>query len=314
MDTDIIIHEQRNMPRRSVSTIIAERLSGHPHRDHERLALVIECGGMRGVVAAGMLSILSDYDFRYVFNSFHGSSAGACAAAFFMSDQAVDGCQIYLEDICTPQFISLKRMLGGQSPVATESIVDSVIFIRRRLDASMILDECALYISSTDADTGIERIFSQFSTKDQLAGALKATLELPSLRRRGYLMDGAPCIDGGYSAPIAVRSAMAAGATHALILCTQRPQDYTESKYGLDIEGLLLGLRYGPHMTRAYRRAQEDRVAFARGNSPSELALDVIMREPRATYCSNLEIRQDILMRSMVEGEQAARKYISNLI
>jgi predicted patatin/cPLA2 family phospholipase len=301
------------MLQRSVAAVIAERATGQTRRDDERLALVVECGGMRGVVAAGMLTALSDCNLRPVFDSFHGSSAGACAAAFFMSNQAADGCQIYLEDICTPEFISMTRLLKGMSPVATEAIVDSVMFARRKLDMSMLLGAESLHISCTHADTGVEQVFHQFSTQEQLADTLKATLELPSLKRRGYPIDGVPYIDGGYSAPIAFQSAIASGATHALVLCTQRSQDYVTSERGHPMEGILLGLRYGSKVMNAYRHAQQERVAYVKGHKEAGLACDVIMRAPSGTYCSNLEIQQDVLRRAMHEGEAAARSYLSKL-
>jgi predicted patatin/cPLA2 family phospholipase len=305
--------EESVMLKRPVAEVIRERLSGKPHRADEHLALIIECGGMRGIVAAGMLSILKDFNFRDIVDSFHGSSAGACAAAFLMTDQTNAGCQIYLEDICTPQFVSLWRILKMQSPVATEEIVETIILNRRKLNTSVILEQGGLHISCTNAETGAEKIFNLFNDKDQISHALKATLELPSLIRRGHLVEGAHYIDGGYCAPIATRSARASGATHALLICTQRLQDYRLWKNGLDIEALMLGLRYGWPVMKSYRHAQQDRVNCVAGVIDQDMQCDILIRPSSSTYCSNLEIRQDYLHKVMLEGESAAKEYLKKI-
>ena len=53
--------------------------------DPHHLALVIEGGGMRGVVAGGMVGALEERGFLDCFDSIHGSSAGACAGAYFLA-------------------------------------------------------------------------------------------------------------------------------------------------------------------------------------------------------------------------------------
>eukprot|EP00984_Skeletonema_dohrnii_P003312 scaffold1108_cov73-Skeletonema_dohrnii-CCMP3373.AAC.1 len=51
------------------------------------LALVIEGGGMRGAVSAGMAAALSTLDLLDAFDSVHGSSAGAIVGAYLVSRQ-----------------------------------------------------------------------------------------------------------------------------------------------------------------------------------------------------------------------------------
>jgi len=55
--------------------------------DVPHLALVIEGGGMRGAVSAGMAAALSTLDLLDAFDSIHGSSAGAIVGAYLVSRQ-----------------------------------------------------------------------------------------------------------------------------------------------------------------------------------------------------------------------------------
>jgi YD repeat-containing protein len=55
--------------------------------DGAHLALVIEGGGMRGAVSAGMAAALSTLDMLDAFDSIHGSSAGAIVGAYLVSRQ-----------------------------------------------------------------------------------------------------------------------------------------------------------------------------------------------------------------------------------
>jgi hypothetical protein len=55
--------------------------------DRDHLALVIEGGGMRGAVSAGMAAALSTLDMLDAFDSIHGSSAGAIVGAYLVSRQ-----------------------------------------------------------------------------------------------------------------------------------------------------------------------------------------------------------------------------------
>ena len=58
--------------------------------DGRRVALVIEGGGMRGVVSAGMTSAIEQLGLRDTFDEVHGSSAGAFNGAFLLAGQAGD--------------------------------------------------------------------------------------------------------------------------------------------------------------------------------------------------------------------------------
>ncbi|KAL7534882.1 hypothetical protein ACHAXR_006139, partial [Thalassiosira sp. AJA248-18] len=67
------------------------------------LALVIEGGGMRGAVSAGMAAALSTLDLLDAFDSIHGSSAGAIVGAYLVSRQ-----------LCTDVYTDIMPAAGSQ--------------------------------------------------------------------------------------------------------------------------------------------------------------------------------------------------------
>ena len=101
-----------------------------------------------------------------------------------------------------------------------------------------------------------------------MLSALKATLRVPGPFERGIEIDGIRHLDGGIGAPIPIFSAISSGATHVLVICTQRAQDYgTVSEPGL-LESLILGVFYGNKVGKAYRASQRtDRRAWDRDSA-----------------------------------------------
>ena len=71
-----------------VQTILRRRREGSrpgARRDGRRVALVIEGGGMRGVVSAGMTAAIEQLGLRDAFDEVHGASAGAFNANVFIA-------------------------------------------------------------------------------------------------------------------------------------------------------------------------------------------------------------------------------------
>src|ERR1044071_2792696 len=67
-------------------------------QDGRFLALVVEGGGMRGVVSAGMVAALEELGFRDCFDAVYGSSAGAISGAYFIAKQARYGTTIFYDN------------------------------------------------------------------------------------------------------------------------------------------------------------------------------------------------------------------------
>ena len=79
--------------------------------DNSHLALVIEGGGMRGAVSAGMAAALSTLDLLDTFDSVHGSSAGAIIGAYIVSRQLCTDVYTDIMPAAGNRFASKKRTL-----------------------------------------------------------------------------------------------------------------------------------------------------------------------------------------------------------
>jgi len=89
-----------------------DRLQGKEEDHHHplpHLALVIEGGGMRGAVSAGMAAALSTLDLLDVFDSIHGSSAGAVVGAYLVSRQLCTDIYTDIMPAAGSRFASTRR-------------------------------------------------------------------------------------------------------------------------------------------------------------------------------------------------------------
>lgn len=84
------------------------------NEDGNKVALVVEGGGMRGCVSAGMVCALHHLGLEDTVDVVYGSSAGAVVAAYFCSRQVPwFGPEVYYDQLTTAgeKFIDLKRLL-----------------------------------------------------------------------------------------------------------------------------------------------------------------------------------------------------------
>lgn len=299
----------------SVRSILSERTRtnskrGHRTDDHH-LALVIESGGMRGVAAGGFIKVLSDAMLLDAFDTIHGSSAGACAAAFFLTQQADRGLEIYYSDICNSTVINPMRFFSRPCVVDTDYIVDHILAKRLPLDAEKIISEPGvLSIVSTSIEDGGAAIHRGFQNKEQILLALKATLRVPGPREPGIVIGNKHHIDGAIAAPMPLISAIGAGATHILAIGTQRARDYSNVPGKLKyLEGAALGLLYGRPLMESYiaSRSQDRRSVVG----DDRVVIENMVRPSTGTTCGRLTIDKNILRNVEMEAIQVASAYLA---
>jgi predicted patatin/cPLA2 family phospholipase len=218
--------------------------------DQFRVGLVIEGGAMRGVVSAGMATGLEALGLRDAFDVVYGSSAGACAGAYFLAGQARAGARIYFEVVNNRAFIDWWRSLRGRPIVNLDLLFD------RTLREDLPLDFPALQASGVDlvvlashvdeAHDGGQQIveptrLSNFEDVDDLLGALHAGARIPVYGGAPVEYRGMRFWDAAITQPIPVHTAMADGCTHILVLLTL-PRGARRRRYGL-IDNLLVAPR-----------------------------------------------------------------------
>ena len=207
----------------AAADLMRERLRGNSQpgarADDATLALAIEGGGMRGVVAAGMLLALEQLGLRDTIDLIVATSAGALAAAFFLDGRTIEGSVLFYTELHTEPFLDRSRMLKMEAAIDLDYLIDQAA-PARGLDLAAVADSSIpLYatVSPVEPDNPI-RYFPVEGDIARMAAILKATASLPVLAGGAKEVDGEDYVDGGLHEPVPWRTAAALGATHILVL------------------------------------------------------------------------------------------------
>ena len=263
-----------------VVDVLRERAEGGSlpgaRRDPHRVALVIEGGGMRGVVSAGMTAALERLSFTACFDLVVGASAGAINGAALIAGVARQGAATYHGPLASRSFVNPARLLRGRPVLDVTYVLD---YASSGLDAArhdrVVASPIALHCVAVSVETGEPVVFAGMRSKRELWDALLASSRMPWAGGAPVEIGGRRYLDGGLASPIPVAEAVAAGATHVLALQT-RP--------------------YGVPRTSASRMADRLVERHLRRLNPALVAL---YRERIACY---ERVVQDIARRSLDPG------------
>ena len=241
-----------------VIDLILERASLGWNRSHSsrKLALVIEGGGMRGVVSAGSLLALDLLGFRELFDEIYATSAGGVNAAYFLSGQGKLGMTVYFDDIANRRFINPWRLF---KIVDVDYAYDHVVSLEKPLDdAAIRASPVRFLLSVTDARSGLNELLDVRDRPEPIPLLLKASSALPVLYNRRIALDGREYVDGGLSDSLPIAGAIANGCTDVLVLASSRC-DVPMTRPGFWEQRcfhLMVGRRY-PALMRAFASMHE---------------------------------------------------------
>jgi predicted patatin/cPLA2 family phospholipase len=209
-----------------VATLLRTRANARTvpgaRQDVSRIALCIEGGAMRGVVAAGMMTALEDLGLTDAFDAVYGSSAGAICGAYFLARQASLGARIFSEDINNRRFASRARGLGGGAIMNLDFLVYHVMVAHKPLDvARVIAAPTPLAVIATDVASGEAALLRDFADEAELRAALRAGATMPVVAGGPYPFRGRRYFDASLTEPIPLPSADTEGFTHIVVLLTR---------------------------------------------------------------------------------------------
>jgi predicted patatin/cPLA2 family phospholipase len=203
----------------------ARRAAGSRPREREdgaRVALILEGGGMRGVVSAAMAGVLEREGLTDALDVVVGTSAGALNGAALLAGVAEACCEAYADAFTSRRFINLARLAGPRPAVDVAWTLD---YVSGRLDAERhrrtLSSAIELHCVAVDVDTCEAVDLTGMSTRETLYSALLASTRLPLVGGDPVEHEGRRYLDGGLVDPIPVGPALAAGATHLLVLQTR---------------------------------------------------------------------------------------------
>lgn len=208
-----------NCPEAVVALLNARRDGREPAPRRRKLALIVEGGGMRGVLSAGSLLAVDLLGYRHCFDEIYATSAGAVNAAFFLSGQGESGITVYFDDINNRHFYNPIRL---NKIVDVGYAYDYVVPRVKKLDESAIRRSATdLFFSMTEARTGDNVLLEVKRCRESVHKMLKASSAMPVLYNRTVSLEGREFVDGGISCAIPIRQAVARGCTDVLVLLTK---------------------------------------------------------------------------------------------
>jgi predicted patatin/cPLA2 family phospholipase len=190
--------------------------------DPHRVAVVIEGGGMRGVVSAGMTAALERLALADCFDVVVGSSAGALNGAGLLGGVAADGPGVYAGPLASREFINPARLLLGRPAVDLRFLLrHAAVSFAGRAGEDPFERLAPLICVAVDVDTAAPVAFADLRSERALWNAMMATMRMPLFGGRPLEIDGRRYIDGALAAPVPLQTALDAGATHVLVLQTR---------------------------------------------------------------------------------------------
>src|SRR5215203_2417194 len=113
-----------------VAQVLGERVrSGSgpgEHGDGHRVAVVLEGGGMRGVVSVAMAGALERLRMTPSFDLVVGSSAGAINGAALLAGAAGDATAAYCGPLASRSFVNPLRLLRGKPVIDVNDVLEHV--------------------------------------------------------------------------------------------------------------------------------------------------------------------------------------------
>jgi predicted patatin/cPLA2 family phospholipase len=282
---------------------------------------VLEGGGMRGVVSAGMTAAIERLGMSGCFDLIVGSSAGALNGAALLGGVAQAGAATYCGPLASRSFINPARLLIGRPALDVRFVLEQA---SPGLDADRheraISSPVALHCVAVDVDSAEPVTFSGMRTKEELWEVLLATTRMPWVGGQPVSIGGRRFLDGALAASIPLSAALQAGASHVLVLQT-RP-------YGVP---RATGSRVADRIIeRHLRRLNPALVQLWRDRAPSyELLVDEIARQsaspgpdlphvlglrpPRGTpVVGQLERRPDVLTYAAAAAERLVEEALGD--
>ena len=282
-------------------------------QDPHRVALVLEGGSMRGVVSAGSTAALERLGLTRCFDLVVGSSAGALNGAALISGVAGPGAAMYHGVLASRQFVNPARLLVGRPALDVRFVLHHA---NKDLDPGRhertLRSPIELHCVALDVDSGRPHTFTGMRTIPELAEVMLATTRMPWIGGEPVRLGDRRYVDGALACPIPVQEALAAGATHVLVLQT-RPFGVARTTGSPVKEWLVLRQleRINPALAAMWRdraAAYEALVAdIARSSAhPAPAGPHVLGLRPAAgtPVVSQLERRADRLQAGARDGER----------
>jgi predicted patatin/cPLA2 family phospholipase len=283
--------------------------------DGHTVALVLEGGGMRGVVSAAMAGTVERLGLTACFDLVVGSSAGAINGAALLAGSAEHAAEAYCGPLASRSFVNPLRVLRGK-PVLDVNDVLNVVSGFEAGHKQIVAGPAQLHCIATDVDTAEAVDLTGMDNERDVWTAILASSRMPWAGGPPVEFRGRRFLDGGMAAAVPVGEALAAGATHVLALQTRPFGVARKSASGLGdrlIERHLRGLN--PELVTLYRERialyEEVVVDLERRTLDPSPPYMLGIRPPLGTPCvGQLERRPEVLTRAARDAERLVEEVL----
>jgi len=203
-----------------ISFAAGSRAFPNPHPlEYNKIALVCEGGGQRGIFTAGLLDEFIRADF-FPFQLMIGSSAGAQNLSAYACGQKGYGRHVITRFTTSPEFFNPMRFLRGGHLIDLDWLVEATSrdfpLDMERARQRLIGRELLLCACRSD---DFQPVYFP-ATEDNWLDAIKASSAIPLFYRNGVELDGVRYLDGGVRDAIPVREAYRRGADLIVVIRT----------------------------------------------------------------------------------------------
>jgi predicted patatin/cPLA2 family phospholipase len=286
----------------------------------ERVALVVEGGGMRGAVSGGMALALHELGLADNFDAAYGSSAGALNAMWLISGRALDGMPTWTDAEFGKDLMSKRRIFGKRPIVDMKTMIEqNYERVSPGLFDAVLAAGTEFHPLATDVETGqAVDLHPQVTDRQSLILAARATSNLPLIGGPPVSLNGSRYLDAGLSAAIPFQAALDDGATHLLLLRSRKKGDLATDPSGLGgrLTTRMLG-RISPAIREGYltrgRREGADEEFLARHDREQGLTPSILsIRPPHdSPVPSRLESDMEVVRNGLEAGRQAVHEAFS---
>ncbi|WP_061008119.1 alpha/beta fold hydrolase [Vibrio sp. CUB2] len=192
----------------------------------DKIALVTEGGGQRGIFTAGVLDAFLHADFN-PFDLLIGTSAGSLNLASYVCGHQGHAYKIITETTRRPEFFKLTKYLLNGEGFDLDFLVDNAetsIPLNWEKGSDLLKTKQVVAVA-THARNLTTECFDV--TVDNWKDVLRAPCAIPALHKKPVVFNGARWLDGGVSAPIPVEEAYRRGYKHIVVIRTM-PIDFDE--------------------------------------------------------------------------------------
>ncbi len=227
-----------------------------------RLVLLIEGGSSRSAYSSGMVVAIEELGLTDVFDAVYGVSGGALNGAWLLCGLTRQVMPTWWNRDVMRGVIAPRRALRGRPVVDTEFLVNTVYVDLVPMDfAAILASPISFHPIATDTETGSAvDLGPLIHDEATLRLALRASTGMPVLSGPPVELAGQRFIDGGVAEMVPIRTALAQGATHAVVLRTRRPGETLRPPTAVETEVVR---RYLRRHAAAVIPAWHDRYAAA---------------------------------------------------